>query len=110
MRYIFGWKGAPCSLFRRLNGVVNTFPETWASYSSLERIFLKEVYNRTYMVRHAVTWLVLRHFVSKIVDIAPNRASEETGILDEERDVNADYILELANWFQTQAESQIERS
>eukprot|EP00959_Pyramimonas_sp_CCMP1952_P163810 3424792-Pyramimonas_sp.AAC.1 len=39
----------------RFNGMVNTYPDIWASHSSRERIFLKGVYNRTYMARHAVT-------------------------------------------------------
>eukprot|EP00959_Pyramimonas_sp_CCMP1952_P094110 1968632-Pyramimonas_sp.AAC.1 len=78
------------------------------SYSSPEREFFKTVCNTTYMVRHAATWVVLKQFVNAIMDISPIRASEESGILERERDVKADYIFELTPWFHNQAESQTE--
>eukprot|EP00959_Pyramimonas_sp_CCMP1952_P084966 1776614-Pyramimonas_sp.AAC.1 len=44
-KYCMSWD----IISRRRSGMVNMFPETWASYSSPVRVFLKEVYNRTYM-------------------------------------------------------------
>eukprot|EP00959_Pyramimonas_sp_CCMP1952_P018379 388732-Pyramimonas_sp.AAC.1 len=40
--------------------------------------------------------------------VAPIRASEEPGVLELERSVNASYIGKLTNWFRSQAESQTE--